>query len=187
MPSPDVVEKVKALLPEMRTYFSGLRPFLDEPVSLDNWAAMVDLNYYQFCGCLQSLDSALLRAYRNQIKVRKDNIRAEIKELKNTSHDNLIPLAEKYGATVQSLQAVARRIGKHVVKEQMFSKEKVLAVAKPGMTMCDLATAMGVHLGSLKSARCEGRFDDFLSFKYEDSRSKGKFTRRLVITKVKKK
>lgn len=156
-------ELVKGLLPEIRQHLNEC-PGTSKLIPLDNWAAMLGLTKGSFYYTLKNEDPVFFRQYVDGLAGYYARLRELVMSAKTTSASDLSNIMVAYDVSFDTLQAIARRNGRHAPSRKTITGEKVAAVAKVGMTVKDLAAAAGLHAGSLKSAKNLGRLDGFVEF-----------------------
>jgi len=154
---------VRPLLHELREHIADT-PRTSKLIPLDNWAAMAGLTKGRFVYALQMEDQALYDEYQKRLSEYFQELHDALMAAPSSRLCDLESIAEKYQVARESLQAVARRLGRNAPSRKTILAEKIAKVAKVGMTVKELAAAAGLHAGSLKSAKNLGRLQGFLEF-----------------------
>jgi hypothetical protein len=178
-------EDVAALLPEMREHLASLKPH-QRPISLDNWAAMVDRTYGEMRTALQHLDKAFLRAYIDHRKTYFKLIEDELKALPDFIVKYTRPIMEKYDISLKDTQRIRRRLGLHCSPRRSRNTEHALKFIKAGMTLTEVAEAAGMTLNQMQGLCNRGHLQDFVELAYEKRLCRnGAMQRVVVIARIK--
>lgn len=180
-------EDVIALLPEMREHLAKLKP-TERPISLDNWAAMVNRTYNQMRIALTSLDKEFLRAYVEHRRNYYRMIDEELRQLPDYTVKYTRPLLEKYGLKLKDVQRIRSRLGLKCAPKYSRNTEQVMRVIKVGMTLTELATAAGMSLDQVQGLCSRGHLQKFVELGFEYRRCRNGNNQRVrVITHIKEK
>ncbi len=179
-------EDVAALLPEMREHLAKLSPY-ERPLSLDNWAAMVDRSYSEMRVALQYLDKSFLRAYIDHRHNYYRQIEAELKALPDFTIQYTRPILEKYNLTLKDTQRIRYRLGLHCGDKYSRNAEHVLKFIKVGMTLMDIAAAADMTLDQVQGLVSRGHLEPFVELGYEKRLCRNNCMQRVrVVTRIKK-
>lgn len=159
-------EDVAALLPEMREHLASLKPN-ERPISLDNWAAMVDRTYSQMRVAMSHLDKDFLSAYIEHRKNYFRMIEHDLKKLKDYTVTYTRPIMEKYGVTLKDLQRIRNRLGLKCAPKYSRNAERAMKVIKVGMTLMDVAAASGMSLDQVQGLCSRGHLQKFVELTFE--------------------
>ena len=159
-------EDVAALLPEMREHLASLKP-TERPISLDNWAAMVDRTYSQMRVAMKHLDNKFLDAYLEHRKNYYRMIDNDLKKLKDYTVHYTKPIMEKYGLTLKDIQRMRYRLGLKCAPKYSRNAERAMKVIKVGMTLMDVAAAAGMSLDQVQGLCSRGHLQKFVDLAYE--------------------
>jgi len=186
---PVLHEDVAALLPEVRDYLSSLKP-TELPMSLDNWAAMVGLDYKHFRVAMMHLDRKLYRAYVDHRTSFWKMIEEDLRSLAGSpdyTAKYTRPIVEKYGITFKDIQRIRTRLGLMCVPKYSRVAEAAMKVIKEGMTLMDLAEASGLTLQQIQGMQSRGHLDEWVDFSFEKRLvPSGRRQRVIVVSKLKK-
>lgn len=176
---------VAALLPEMREHLASLEPH-QRPISLDNWAAMVDRTYNQMRVALQHLDKDFLKAYIEHRRNYYQLVDNELKSLKDYTVKYTRPILEKYGLKLKDITRMRNRLGLKCKPKYSRNTERVMKFIKEGMTLMDLAEAAGMTLDQVQGLCNRGHLQEFVELAYEKRLCRnGAMQRVVVIARIK--
>jgi hypothetical protein len=176
---------VAALLPEMREHLAKLSPY-ERPISLDNWAAMVDRSYSEMRVALQYLDKPFLRAYIDHRHNYYKMFEAELRALPDYIIKYMRPLMDKYGLTLKDTQRIRRRLGLNCSPKHSRNTQHALKFIKVGMTLMDIAAAADMTLDQVQGLVSRGHLEPFIELGYEKRLCRNNCMQRVrVVTKIK--